>query len=797
MALKKIQYDVQLLSTETALQVKVPVVYTNDLNSVEFVFNILDMTAEQLEGATATTLLYMRDGSFFQNSDVNLNGNTFTYLLKENEGNHVGLAKIQLVVNIPETSEQNYPTQLFNFEVVAGLETKVAKSAVEVMIHDWTTLTREARSYIDQFVADEATRQQQFDDAQTARTNIFTQSETERTTSFEEAEELRQQKETERQEAESKRIEAEQLRVEAEGTRQSEFEDNEANRTKAFNANETTRQENESIRQQAEAQRATAESVRVANEEQRKIDHANRIAEFAKKEVEVLDNSITTNKIDAITPKWYSMLALGTVANPSRIARYDVNTKKVVLETDGKTGLVKLDLTSDDVNIVGKLDTDTMIYWGKVIVITDSVDTFLSWESVTDVETAKKPFLSYDASTKKFVIDIAVLKQSYPTATSIYLAYTKQFTPIIYRKLHLSQFDWLQPIETAEIKDGAITQPKIKIDEELVLPAVIPCVVGREMNCYWENALLYGRINAVQKIDTEYTLSNSERFRDRFIWKPTSVNSTSMKVMLWKKSLKQIDDSKVVSFKAVSATAGTGTKKVLVIGDSKTAYGQIVRKLKGLFDTDSAMDIEYLGTRYDNNNNGDVTYKHEGRGGWSISDYVRVASKGSVTNPFYNASTFDFSKYMVTQSYASVDYVIINLSTNDFGRPITDVIADLNTMISSIKKFNRAIKVIVCLTEGVYRNKMEWDTRNTWVIELKKLMIATFDKRESEKIYVCPLYLNMDLYEDYTLTSVPLSSEDTTKTRLMTADGIHQNQVGFNKNANTMYYTIKYIESLG
>ena len=298
MALKKIQYDVQLLSTETALQAKVPAVYTNDFNSVEFVFNILDMTAEQLIGATATTLLYMRDGSFFQNSDVNLNGNTFTYLLKENEGNHAGLAKIQLVVNIPETSEQNYPTQLFNFEVVAGLETKVAKAAVEVMIHDWTTLTRDAQAYIDQLNLDEATRQQQFDDAQTERTNIFTQSETERSTAFEVAEELRQQKETERQEAESGRIEAEQSRAEAEGTRQTTFATNEANRTETFNANEATRQEKESIRQQAETQRATAESVRVSNEEQRKIDHANRSAELAGKANKVQEEWITPTLIN-------------------------------------------------------------------------------------------------------------------------------------------------------------------------------------------------------------------------------------------------------------------------------------------------------------------------------------------------------------------------------------------------------------------------------------------------------------------------------------------------------------------
>lgn len=222
MALKKIQYDVRLLSTEKTLQGKAPIVYTNDLNSAEFVFNILDRTAEQLVGATATTMLYMRDGSFFQNSNVNLNSNTFTYLLKENEGNHSGLAKIQLVVKIG-TAE--YASQLYSFEVVNGLETKVA---AEVIIQDWTTLLREARAYIAQFLVDEegrqatfvaneqdrqlafeaaealrqqketerqgaeAVRRQQFDDAQTARTNIFTQSETYRTTAFGEAEALRQ-----------------------------------------------------------------------------------------------------------------------------------------------------------------------------------------------------------------------------------------------------------------------------------------------------------------------------------------------------------------------------------------------------------------------------------------------------------------------------------------------------------------------------------------------------------------------------------------------------------------------------
>lgn len=189
----------------------------------------------------------------------------------------MALKKIQLVVKIG-TAE--YASQLYSFEVVTGLETKVA---VEVMIQDWTTLLREARAYIAQFLLDEEGRQATFE-----------ANEQDRQLAFEVAEALRQQKETERQEAESGRIEAEQSRVDAEAERQSEFETNEANRTVAFNTNEATRQ-------QAEAQRATAESVRVANEEQREIDHANRSAELAGKANKVQEAWIMPTLLNGVT----------------------------------------------------------------------------------------------------------------------------------------------------------------------------------------------------------------------------------------------------------------------------------------------------------------------------------------------------------------------------------------------------------------------------------------------------------------------------------------------------------------
>lgn len=177
---KIIPYDVELRSVNPVRSFDRPKAYTNDLNSVEFQFKVLDMTSTELTTATAVTLVYMRDGSFFANpsTDVSRVGNVFSYLLKENEGNHAGVAQIQLVVTV---DGMELASQLFDFEIINGLETKVAQ---EVMIYDWTTLTRDAQDYIDQFVSNEATRQQQFADAQTQRSATFGESEADRTTTF-------------------------------------------------------------------------------------------------------------------------------------------------------------------------------------------------------------------------------------------------------------------------------------------------------------------------------------------------------------------------------------------------------------------------------------------------------------------------------------------------------------------------------------------------------------------------------------------------------------------------------------
>lgn len=319
---------------------KPPVVYTNDLRSAEFQFKITDMDASELLTATAKTMLYMRDGSFFQNpsTDVSRVGNVFSYLLKENEGNHAGIAKIQLVVYFNEglANEQNFPTQLYEFEIINGLETKVAQ---EVMIYDWTTLTRDARAYIDQFVADEVFRDAQFDNAQfdrnvafvssqesralafgveqTNRGTAFTAEQTNRNTAFTNDQDARaltfSESESGRTTAESGRVTAESNRVTA----------------------ETGRTTAESNRVTAENNRVTAEGNRVTSESGRVTAESGRVTAFAGYEGRItgMEADVNANATNLITNGDFSNGTTGwssSSANLATAANILTATSKVV-----------------------------------------------------------------------------------------------------------------------------------------------------------------------------------------------------------------------------------------------------------------------------------------------------------------------------------------------------------------------------------------------------------------------------------------------------------------------------------
>lgn len=145
---KSVLFDVALKSAERKPRTYVnrQQVMTNDKNSIELLFRATDTTPSELTGSTAIVYLYMQDGSFFQktNADVARENNMFSYVLTANEAKHKGIAKTQIVIKVG-TTENASP--LFEFEILGGLETK---PIVEREIQDWTTLTAEAKAFVDE-----------------------------------------------------------------------------------------------------------------------------------------------------------------------------------------------------------------------------------------------------------------------------------------------------------------------------------------------------------------------------------------------------------------------------------------------------------------------------------------------------------------------------------------------------------------------------------------------------------------------------------------------------------------------
>lgn len=224
---KVIKFDTFLKATQAQVSFKRDTAYTNDRKSVQVYFNIKDT---DISGMGAQVLLYMRDGSFYQQTEDTgvASGSDFVkYTLKDNEGKHSGVVQTQLIVI---DGDKEIASQKFEFNIKAGLDKVVA---TEVMITDWTTLTREAREYIEEMRANETQRQSDFDNAQADRQSVFVTHEDARQTNENnriENEETREESEDNRfinEEGrivnENTRIQQEEARVDAESLRMEQF----------------------------------------------------------------------------------------------------------------------------------------------------------------------------------------------------------------------------------------------------------------------------------------------------------------------------------------------------------------------------------------------------------------------------------------------------------------------------------------------------------------------------------------------------------------------------------------------
>jgi lysophospholipase L1-like esterase len=222
----------------------------------------------------------------------------------------------------------------------------------------------------------------------------------------------------------------------------------------------------------------------------------------------------------------------------------------------------------------------------------------------------------------------------------------------------------------------------------------------------------------------------------------------------------------------VSGSAGSGvSESVIVLGDSTTANSIAVTKLNENLASD-VYTLSTIGTK------GTGTNKHEGRSGWRFSTYF----SNDADNAFYNptSQTFDADYYFTNTGTAKPTWFFINLGINDvFGYTSDHTLESgieeckeyLDAMIESINDASPNTKIGICLTippnhsQDAYgkeykcgQNRDRYKRNNAlWV----NAVIAEYDNREAEGIYLIPIHAVLDTVYNMGFETLPVNARNT------------------------------------
>ncbi|WP_168383467.1 GDSL-type esterase/lipase family protein [Acinetobacter indicus] len=191
---------------------------------------------------------------------------------------------------------------------------------------------------------------------------------------------------------------------------------------------------------------------------------------------------------------------------------------------------------------------------------------------------------------------------------------------------------------------GEVTpEPTVHVPD-IVLPPKILTMKDLESNIFFNHVLKEDYKDYLVDI----TCTKGKQYSRKWVYNYDSTkdtdtaNTATLTIALHDKKKGDLLTSKTTTVQNVASSSNAGTKNVLVIGDSYVNAGVITQTL-----LDNAVNdvtkINLIGTR------GTGLNKHEGRGGWKISDYATVGRtyyaftvSGVTTQPAINSTVYEF-----------------------------------------------------------------------------------------------------------------------------------------------------------
>jgi lysophospholipase L1-like esterase len=337
-------------------------------------------------------------------------------------------------------------------------------------------------------------------------------------------------------------------------------------------------------------------------------------------------------------------------------------------------------------------------------------------------------------------------------------------------------------------------------DSRMALPDTIYVAVGRELNIWYDElAFVLPR----QKIYSFYVQCASGFAKERsYRYTPSTTSSRSISISSLNGDSYAIDTATSV-IKSVDKTAGSGTKRILLVGNSLMTT-TLVTEVRDLIVADGGFTPTLLGTQ------GTAPNFHEGHSAWTWTSFT-TAFGG--LNPFFYNGRIDFQHYMSANGFTgNIDICYIQLGINDmFTSELTQ--SQIDEVINKAKSFCDTLsgasygypdcKIIIgyeplsALSLDAYA--ASYETSRNWIAYYRNMrlyyetLIAAFDNGAYHtNVWFCPTGLWVDREYGYPTITENISARQATPITIQ-SNFVHPATSGYKQMADAIYSIIRAI----
>ena len=240
-------------------------------------------------------------------------------------------------------------------------------------------------------------------------------------------------------------------------------------------------------------------------------------------------------------------------------------------------------------------------------------------------------------------------------------------------------------------------------------------------------------------------------------------------------------DAKEINVRCNDRTGGSGTKNVLVIGDSLVENGPTASEMFALVSEDGDVTVNSIGTMSQIYN--DITYHHEGHSGRSWLWF------NSSESPFYFNDSISFTSYMNTYfDGETLDCVFILLGTND---NIGDIESNSKSLIDALVRDYPNCKVAVGLIAKGCTN-FKTGTFSMKADSVNKLYLTLYDNGKYSPNVTCVAQgIWIDRFNDYPYNDVQVTPYNSTNTIREFTNQIHPVKSGYQQWGRALYCKLR------